>query len=296
MLPAARGRKALYYHNITPPHFFEPSTMAHRLTSAGYRQLPEILDYFDLLIGDSRYNIMDLQPYLHRPTLALPIYPSIDPVRIKSLPFDESLLARLRTNNATNFVFVGRIARSKRQDRLMEVFDFYYREIDHNAHLWLVGNENSDPPYRADLELLRLSLHSCDHIHFAGKVSDAETYSYYRAADVFLSASEHEGFGMPLVEAMAFDIPVIAYASSAVPETMGQAGILINIWDNPRIAELVHEVVTNHSLKENLLAEQRKNLKRFTSDEARTRLKAVIKFLQNGEPRPLIEEVQPKVK
>jgi L-malate glycosyltransferase len=296
MLPIAKGRKALYYHNITPPHFFSTDSVAYRLTSQGYAQLGRILDHFDLLIGDSRYNIQSLAPYLTRPLPALSIYPIIEPEKLRGLPYDKSLLEHLRSSRHVNMLFVGRIARNKHQDRLMQVLDYYYREISPQAHLWLVGNENGDPAYRAELEELRLSLISCDHIHFTGKIGDAQIYAYYRAADVFLSASEHEGFGMPLVEAMAFDIPVIAYAATAVPETMGNAGVLINTWDDQRVANLVHDLHYNHTQEEQLLAKQRQSLKRFTSEEAKTRLKAVINFLQSGETGAFIEDIQPKVK
>jgi len=295
MLPAAKGRKALYYHNITPPHFFSSDSVAYRLTSQGYTQLSHILDHFDLLIGDSQYNIQSLAPYLTRPMPALPIYPVIDLAQMKEHPYDKSLVDHLHSTRQVNILFVGRIARNKRQDRLMQAFDYYYREINPQAHLWLVGNENGDPAYRAELEELRLSLASCDNVHFTGKIGDAQTYAYYRAADIFLSASEHEGFGVPLVEAMTFDVPIIAYAATAVPETMGNAGTLIDTWDDQHVAGLIHELHYNHTGKEQLLAKQSQNLKRFTSNEAKTRLKAVINFLQSGETGTLLEEIQPKV-
>jgi glycosyltransferase involved in cell wall biosynthesis len=295
MLPIAKGRKALYYHNITPPDFFSRDSVAYRLTSQGYAQLGRILDHFDLLMGDSQYNLQSLAPYLHRPLPALHIYPVIDPERIRALPYDRALLDHLRSTPQFNILFMGRIVRNKRQDRLMQAFDYYYREINSQAHLWLVGNENGDPAYRAELEQLRLSLASCDHIHFTGKISNAKTYAYYRTADLFLSASEHEGFGMPLVEAMAFDVPVIAYASTAVPETMGESGILLQDWNGPRIAELVHALYENPASKEQVLAKQRRNLTRFTSENAKTRLRVVIDFLRSGETDTLIEIILPKV-
>ena len=295
MLPIAKGRKAIYYHNITPPHFFSPDSMAHRMTSQGYAQLGHVLDHFDLLIGDSQYNIQSLAPYLTHPRPALHIYPVIDPDKVKAFPYDESLLTHLRSTRQVNILFVGRIARNKHQDRLMEVFDDYYREINRYAHLWLVGNENSDPAYRVELEQLRLSLASWNNIHFTGKVSDAETYAYYRAADVFLSASEHEGFGVPIVEAMAFDVPVIAYAAAAVPETMGRGRILIREWDTPRIAELMHLTISNVALRQSLIEAQRLNLERFSASEARTRLKAAVRYLQSGKLSPFIQMQQPAI-
>jgi len=293
MPPMVKGRKALYYHNITPPHFFSPGSLANHLTSQGYAQLGRILDHFDLLIGDSQYNIQSLVPYLTHPVPALHIHPVIDPDKVRAFPYDESLFAYLRSTQQVNILFMGRIARKKRQERLMQVLDYCCRQINRHAHLWLVGNENSDSAYRAELEQLRLSLASWDNIHFTGKVSEAGKYAYYRAADIFLSASEHEGFGMPLIEAMVFDIPVIAYAATVVPETMGNAGMLIHTWDVSHLAELVQEITHNHTLKEQLLVGQRMNLKRFTSDEAKTRLKAIVKFLQSGEPGSLIKEANP---
>lgn len=293
MLPIAKGRKAIYYHNITPPHFLSAGSVAYRMTSQGYTQLGHILGHFDLLIGDSQYNIQSLVPYLAHPRPALHIYPVVDSDKVKAFPFDESLLTHLRSTGQVNILFVGRIARNKHQDRLMEVFDDYYREINRYAHLWLVGNENSDPAYRVELEQLRLSLASWNNIHFTGKVSDAETYAYYRAADVFISASEHEGFGMPLVEAMALDIPVIAYAAASIPETMGKGGILIREWDTPRVAELLHLTINDTALRQRLIEAQRLNLERFTAGEARARLKAVVRYLQSGEISPLMQIQQP---
>lgn len=288
MLSLARGRKALYYHNITPPHFFSTDSAAYHLASRGYDQLGRILDHFDLLIGDSQYNIQSLAPYLTRPMPALPIYPVVDPEKLKAIPYDESLREQLRTRPQVNILFVGRIAGNKRQDRLMQILDYYYREIDPQVHLWLVGNENSDPAYRAELEELRLSLASRDHIHFTGKISDAQIYAHYRAADVFLSASEHEGFGVPLAEAMAFDVPVIAYAATAIPETLDGSGILIHNWDLPRIAEQLHLTISDSSLRQTLIQGQHQNLLRFSAGEAHLRLKAALQLIQRNETNPLI--------
>jgi glycosyltransferase involved in cell wall biosynthesis len=97
---------------------------------------------------------------------------------------------------------------------------------------------------------------------------------------------------MPLVEAMAFDIPVIAYAATAVPETIGNAGTQIDTWDDQHVAGLVHAIHDDHTQKEQLLAKQRKNLERFTSEEAKTRLRAAIQFLQSGVPDSVMEAVK----
>ncbi len=106
--------------------------------------------------------------------------------------------------------------------------------------------------------------------------------AYFRAASVFLSASEHEGCGIPLLEAMAHDLPVVALARTAVPETMGRGGILVQEWDVPRLAELVHLLTRDEPWKQALLEGQRRNLARFSGAEARRVLAAAVAFLRDG--------------
>lgn len=169
----------------------------------------------------------------------------------------------------------------------MELFDYYWREINPNSRLWLVGSEKSDPLYYAMLERLRQTLSSGERIHLTGKVAASAINAYYRIADVFVCASEHEGFCMPIAEAMVFDVPVIAYAAAAVPETMGGAGVLIHEWDVPRVAELMHLFVTDAGLRQRIIDGQRRVLSRFSEAEARVRIKAVVDYLLEGTISPL---------
>lgn len=294
MLSSAQGRKALYYHNITPPEFFDADSATHKMIKKGYEQLEKITDRFNLLIGDSLYNIQQLTPYLTSPRPGIVIHPVIEPEKLLSAAYDSTFAAQLRRGNPINILFMGRIARNKRQDQLMRVFDYYYQNMNRNAHLWLVGNENSDRTYREELERLRLSLISWDHIHFTGKVSDETANAFYRSADIFLSASEHEGFGMPLIEAMAFGIPVLALARTAIPETMGKAGILINEWDVPKIAELINIFLENQDLRQKLLDGQIANLTRFSRQNAEMRMKAAVDYLLKREKSPLFETFYPE--
>jgi len=289
LLKAHRGPKAVHYHNITPPEFFEPGSDLRAQTERGYAQLAAIAGCFDLVVGVSRYNVREFSRYLSAPRPALHLYPVIDPQAVASEVYDQALYRALRRPGQTNIVFVGRIARNKRQDRLIQLFDYYYREVDPRARLWLVGNDRGDPAYRAELERLRTGLPSADQIRFTGKVSDAEVNAYYRAADVFVCASEHEGFCVPIAQAMALDVPVLAYAAAAVPETMGCAGVLIPVWEVPRVAELMHTALTDQEARAALVRGQRDSLPRFSTDEARRRLAAIVGFLCRGEPSPLFE-------
>jgi len=289
MLRAVRGRKAVYYHNITPPSFFDPGSALFRDTLRGHGQLPEIADEFDLVVGASRYNILQFSQHTTRSQPRLHVYPIVEHAEIAAAPCDARVLAAVRASGSVNMLFVGRVARNKRQDRVMRVFDYYWRYIRRDARLWLVGNDRFDPAYTEELGRLRAALPSREHIVFTGKVSDAALHAYLRAADVFLCASEHEGFCLPIAQAMAVDVPVVAHAAAAVPETMGGAGLLVHAWDPARVAELVHLVLTEKDLSARIIAAQRRNLGRFSEAEARVRLAAIVAYLRSGADSPLFE-------
>ena len=287
LLRAVQCRRALYYHNITPAEFFFHDAELFTRSRNAYHQLSQIIDIFDLIIGDSWYNIKEALRHARHSTPTLAIYPIVEPGDLKIQPWDQDLFESLSCSGEVNIVFIGRIAQNKRQDRLMELFNYYWREINPKSRLWLVGSYQSDPTYYTMLEHLQRTLPSGERIHFTGKVADSALYAYYRAADLFVCASEHEGFCVPLAEAMAFDVPVIAYAAAAVPETMDGAGVLIHEWDVPRVAELMHLLVTDTGLRQRIIEGQRRALMRFSEAEARVRVKAVVEYLLEGTISPM---------
>src|SRR5262249_26855579 len=281
--------KALYYHNITPPGFFTPGTALYYLTRDGYAQLGTIVNSFDLLIGDSRYNLKALERFLDQPRPMIPIYPIVESEQQRHAPCDPVVLDRLRSAGETQMVFVGRIARNKQQDRLLRMFDYYHQHVSQRSRLWLVGSDSGDPEYRAELARLHDGLPSRARITFTGKVRVAALHAYLRAADVFVCASAHEGFCIPIAQAMALDVPVVAYAAAAVPEVVSDAGLLVRSWDAARVAELVHAVITDKDLRRRIVERQRERLPLFSAAEARTRLAAVLDYLRDGRPSSLFE-------
>lgn len=292
LLWALNGPMAIYYHNITPPSFFPSSSPMHQALTRGYAQLAHIAKRFDVIIADSSYNLSEFALYTNQQRPALHIYPVVEPSDIQHQPFDSKLLQALRSSNDVNIVFVGRVVRNKRQDKLMVLFDYYCQHINPCARLWLVGNDKGDIDYRSELEILRTSLRSGEQITFTGKVTDDQVLAYYRGADALVCASEHEGFCVPIAQAMALDVPVLAYAAAAVPETMGSAGLLIHEWDTIRVAELLHLAIFDHSLRSQLIEGQRANIMRFSSTAAKERLEAVIQFLIRGEQSHLFQPLQ----
>jgi glycosyltransferase involved in cell wall biosynthesis len=177
---------------------------------------------------------------------------------------------------AVNILFVGRLVPNKRQDDLILAFSAYHHLVNTNSRLILVGSEAHAPGYRLEVQSLAASLDLADHVHMPGAVSREELGGYYQVADLFLCLSEHEGFCIPLVEAMAFNLPVIAYRSTGVPYALGGAGLLVSEKRYDLIAELMELVLQDEALRGRLLAGQRRRLQDLTPDQFTNTLKARI--------------------
>ncbi len=275
-----RGCKVLYYHNITPPHFFEPGSLAYKTTKEGYDQLLRLAGKFALAVGDSEFNVRELFQLPEHPPAGLCIPPPVDSERNHTL--DEALLARLKDDGFARFLFLGRLAPNKRQDEIIRVFDYYHTRINSQSRLDLVGNDADNPHYVQSLRWQIQASASRDAIGLHGKVRDEEVVSYLRAADVFLCLSEHEGFCVPLIQAMAEGALVVAYEAAAVPETLGGAGVLVNTKDPASIAELVNVLLQDDGLKQSILSKQYERARSCTLDTAKMRLLSVIQALKNG--------------
>jgi glycosyltransferase involved in cell wall biosynthesis len=293
MLRAIRGRKAICYHNITPPHYFAPGSLHNQHTQLGYAQLRQIAEQFDCVIGDSSYNLQEFARAIHTPKPGLTLYPIIEPQQLQQCAYDQQQYALLRSQPGTKFLFVGRMVPNKRPNQLMRLLNYYCQHYDAQATLWLVGDQNVEYDYQSNLHVLQRSLPTATQIVMTGSVSTEQLYAYYRAADIFVCASEHEGFCVPIAEAMAFGLPVVAYASSAIPETMGGAGVLLEEWDVAQAAAQIAAIQADPILRQQIIEQQYAVLGRFSQQEAQQRLAAVVQFLQTGEISPLFHSIEP---
>lgn len=266
----------MIYHNVTPPEYLDnvSHTLA-QLVRQGQAELPDFKDVVQLALADSEFNRQDLVAAGYANTAVLPIV--LDEKRYEVAP-NAALVQRYR-DVAVNVLFVGRIAPNKRQDDLIKIF-YYYHQIEPRSRLFLVG-QAWDPAkrYLAGLRGLAVHLGLRDAVIFTGHVPFADMVTYYRLADVFVSMSEHEGFGKPLIESMYFDVPVVAYAATAVPYTLGDAGVLIHEKDYPVIAELINLIVTDDDLRAQLLAGQRARFQDFRQETMLRRLRGYVDAL-----------------
>ncbi len=269
------GPKALIYHNITPMEFFAPyNSKVAALLETGRRELHACVESYPCVFGDSLFNAAELRDAGARDSGVLPI--AVDPAMWVEAPCQKVLKAL--GDAKSNILFVGRISPNKCQEQLLLAFN-HYRVLDPDSRLILVGGYDPEDAYyrqlRRTIEVLELS----DDVLIAGKVSQQELHAYYKASHLFWSMSEHEGFGVPLVESMWFELPVMAYKSSAVPETLAQGGILFDEKEDLKILVfLAAKLVYDKKLRSQIVAGQRERRLDFHPDQ----VKKVVDQLING--------------
>jgi glycosyltransferase involved in cell wall biosynthesis len=256
------GGRVLQYHNITPAAFFaEFSPMLFRLAVLGRRDLATLVGHADLALGDSDYNRRELDALGFAPTGVFPI--AVDTGRLTSAP-QQPALAKVLADGLTNFLFVGRIAPNKKIEDHIRLAEFYKRYVDTRYRFVFVGRTDAVPDYYATVRALVAEYQMpSDRFVFTGAVPDSDLATFYRASRVYISLSEHEGFCVPILEAMAMDVPVLAFAAGAVPETMGGAGMLFRPKDLEYAAELLGRLAYDTALRRQVVEGQRMRLRDF---------------------------------
>jgi glycosyltransferase involved in cell wall biosynthesis len=258
MIYHAPDRLVAVYHNITPARFFlgfHPHLVG--LCHHGRRELATFAPRTELALGDSEYNRGELEASGFRRTGVLPIV--LDLGRYRQAP--SRVTRRLLAGGRTNLLFVGRVIPNKRIEDLIAVFALYRRR-DPQSRLLVVGDYRGHEGYYARLreraQVLGLSL--TDDVVFTGHVEHDDLLAYYAASHLFLCLSEHEGFCVPLLEAMVFGLPVVAYDAGAVRETLRGAGVLLADKDPELVAELVWRLRGDGALRQSVLATQQRAL------------------------------------
>lgn len=265
--------KIVDYHNITPPAFFSGwDDFEAMRTTVGRTQMERLSRRVGLALADSAFNASDLADHGYVcPTEVVPILVDLDGFRAGA---DESLgrrLASAKRRGGSDLLFVGRMVPNKAQHQLIKTLAVYRRVVDPRARLHLVGSEGPER-YVAALRRYAAELGLTDAVTFATAVSQAELTAYYQAADVLVCVSEHEGFCIPLLEAMFHDVPVVAFNAAAVPETLGDAGVLLDENDPLTVAVAVEQVLTRPGLRDRLVDAGHRRLAHFSLERSRSRL------------------------
>jgi glycosyltransferase involved in cell wall biosynthesis len=265
-------RKALLYHNVTPPDYFrtlQPRT-AFKLAE-GLEQARALAGVPAVCLADSRFNAGELQRLGYGEVGVLPLILDFDALRLRP---DRRILSAFN-DSAANILFVGRCVPNKRIEDLLVAFAYFQRTVESRSRLIHVGSwANAERYYHLLLSMAR-DLQLAD-VHFAGAVPQAELNAYYRAARVFLCMSEHEGFCIPLIESLFHGVPVLAYAAAAVPDTLDGAGVLFRAKQFGAVAEMLGALARPGPLRSAVLAGQRERLDRFLRRDPQAELRALL--------------------
>jgi len=276
-LRAHRGRRVLLHHNVTPPEFFEgydPEMV--RICTLGREELAGLREAVDLGLGDSEFNRRELELAGFRRTGVLPIY--LDFTRYRQKP--NPVLLRALGGASINLLFVGRVSPNKRHADLIRLASYWKRFIAANVRLLLVGKLPRRRQYYDALQaLLYEEGFTPDDVVFTGHLEHDDLLACYAAADVFVSMSEHEGFGVPLVEAMLLGVPVLAYRAAAVPDTLGPAGVQFRQKRLPEVAELAYLLASDAQLRRTVLAGQQSRLLAFAPEAVEATLRSHLRSL-----------------
>lgn len=267
-------RKVLVYHNITPHTFFAGVNHVYlEAAQTGRHQLDRLRGLTEAGWGVSVFNCQELaeRGWVH--PKALPII--FDPKRYAVHPDRQALK---RYQGGVNVLFVGRVSPNKRFEDLILSF-YYLKRIRPDARLLLVGSTQGMERYLEFLQVLIKRLELSDVV-FAGHVSAEQLAAYYQCAGVYLSMSEHEGFGVPLLESMHFGVPIIAYKAGAVPETLGGSGILVTRKDHVAVAELIGLLLEDQGWRARIVARQRERLQDFAPDKVGEQLRQLLHDLE----------------
>ena len=269
-----KDKKVLIYHNITPSHFFKKEPHLQELCDIGREQLKNASSYFIASLADSSYNAKELYAYGYKNVKVLTLL--VDMQKQESTKATQNIIQKYA--NSYNILFVGRVVQNKCQHQLVELLYMLKNRVE-NVKLFLVGGV-SQAPYFEYIKTYVKNLSLQDDVIITNKVSDEDLKAYYEAADLYISLSEHEGFGMPLIEAMKYDIPTLAYDAGGVSSTIPSIGLLEKKSAN-FVMQKVEEILNNPYKRVELIKAQKEHLQQFSHEHLFYSFSAFLNELLN---------------
>lgn len=268
----------LYHHNITPPEFLAAYNPAFaRQAQLGRVHLPALIRNARHIWADSLFNANELKVAgCNGDVIVLPPVLGLDHASAQER-FGIHAASALSAGE-TRWLFVGRLVPNKGQDLLIHAFAHYHHRINPSSKLALVGSNRTAPGYDKYLLALAHTLGVANAVQM-GPATEPELAAHYAAAQIFVCLSQHEGFCVPLIEAMNFGLPIVALARTAVTDTMGQAGVLLESAHPALVAETVNALLTHPQLCEQVIAAQHERAQAFAQPVVEAQAKAVLQRL-----------------
>ncbi len=265
-------RLIIIFHNITPANwFFGNSPHMTEVTAEGMDELIQLKDRCMVAWADSEYNASILREAGYDKVHVLPIIVEFSRLKIKA----DTVFKQQWSSPFFTWTFVGRLSPNKRHQDIIRAFAWYKQYLNPRSRLLLIGENRNCWRYTYSMTQLVKS-YSIEDVVFSGSINDSELAAAYNLTDVFICMSEHEGFCVPLLEAMHFNIPVIAFDAGAVSETLGGSGLVLKTKNPVEVAELVELIRSNKSFRTAILAKQQKRLHEFCTTDMTVRIKKLL--------------------
>jgi len=268
-------KKVAIYHNLTPCDFFTVyGNQYYPIQQKAIKVIASMRDQFCKCFADSEFNKQDLikMGYDQNNIDVIPVIIDFEDYQQKA---DWKIRNRY-DDSQVNILFVGRLVPNKKQEDVIRIFAYYHNRINEHSRLFIIGT-HFIPDYVDALKEYINYLGINDSVIMPGYSKFSEILSYYKCADIFLCMSEHEGFCVPLVESMMFDVPIIAYDSSAVSYTLGDSGVLVKNKDPKMIANIMNKIINDDTYSEEIREKQRSRLKSFEPTAIEKKYMAEIK-------------------
>ena len=278
-LTRLKSRKVLVYHNITPQELLPEIGDIRRDARRGREQVRAWRDMFDAAVAVSPDNARDLHELGYSDVRVLPLL--VDLMQCTEGRPDAATLDARRRSPAFHVLFVGRLVPHKRPDLLIQMLADLRPMLDRPARLVLPGRPVY-ADYTRTLHTLAETHGVADAVEIPGAVSAERLAAEYQGCDALCCLSAHEGFGMPLIEAMAADMPVVAAASGAIPDTMGEGGLLLDEAQPATAAGTLAVLAQDPNLRRRVIQGQRRNLARFEPARLRRDLRDLLNELGVG--------------
>lgn len=274
------GGRILVYHNITPASWYkEINTRVSNDILRGVEELPTLCALSDQIWADSEFNARELDKYGAFDVAVLDLLVSDSRWKVAR---DEKIFAAVKGSQGLQVLHVGRLAPNKCLEDVIKVFYFLVRYTDTDSRLRLVGIDTDTEMYAFALRDLADRLGIGSSVEFTGALSDSEVRALYEASDVYLCMSEHEGFCLPLIESMHFSLPVVAFSAAAVPETLGDAGVLVRDKRHAEIAKVVASISRDVGLRQLLIDKGRRRVAKYSAKEFASRVEFLTEDFLNS--------------
>lgn len=272
---ALKGKKVLVFHNITPPSYFRDiDDDFANILAQGYEEIKKMKDHCHLAIADSSYNKEILASYDYKDIIVYPVF-----IDFNRLNIPDKIALKRHLGDYLNILVLGRVAPNKKIEDAIRIFNMIKLKYHPRSRLWIVGKIN-DHKYYYDALVRLSSAWGLTDVIFTNKVTERELATFLRNSSLLLSMSEHEGFCVPVLEGFYSQIPVIAYGAGAVPETMGEGGIVFSKKEFPEIAELVLKTFFDKNLRKKIIDAQNERLEYFSHEAQKKRASELVNILK----------------